>query len=88
MGKPMELVLGKKFKLEIWETIVQAMAVGEVAKFTVDRTVSILWVDINVYNLTNLCKRRLSLVPLTKNLFNLQWSYLLQQAKFILTKKD
>ncbi|KAG8306687.1 Aryl-hydrocarbon-interacting protein-like 1 [Homalodisca vitripennis] len=38
MGKPMELVLGKKFKLEVWETIVQAMAVGEVAKFTVDKS--------------------------------------------------
>lgn len=37
----MELVLGKKFKLEVWETIVQAMAVGEVAKFTVDKSVSI-----------------------------------------------
>lgn len=38
MGKPMELVLGKKFKLEVWETIVQAMAINEVAKFTVDRS--------------------------------------------------
>uniref|UniRef100_A0A1B6LD13 peptidylprolyl isomerase n=1 Tax=Graphocephala atropunctata TaxID=36148 RepID=A0A1B6LD13_9HEMI len=38
MGKPMELVLGKKFKLEVWETIVQAMAVGEVAKFVVDKS--------------------------------------------------
>lgn len=40
MGKPMELVLGKKFKLEVWETVVRAMAVGEVAKFTVDKSVS------------------------------------------------
>lgn len=35
----MELVIGKKFKLEVWETVVQAMAVGEVAKFTVDKSV-------------------------------------------------
>lgn len=38
LGKPMELVLGKKFKLEVWETIVQAMALNEVAKFTVDKS--------------------------------------------------
>jgi AH receptor-interacting protein len=37
-GKPMELVLGKKFKLEVWEVIVQKMALNEVAKFTVDKS--------------------------------------------------
>lgn len=37
--KPMELVLGKKFKLEVWEVIVQKMALNEVAKFTVDQSV-------------------------------------------------
>ncbi|XP_055710927.1 AH receptor-interacting protein [Phlebotomus papatasi] len=36
--KPMELVLGKQFKLEVWEVIVQKMAVNEVAKFTVDKS--------------------------------------------------
>lgn len=40
MGQPMELVLGKKFKLEVWEVIVQKMALNEVAKFTVHKTVS------------------------------------------------
>ncbi|KAJ1522097.1 hypothetical protein ONE63_002408 [Megalurothrips usitatus] len=38
MGKPMELVLGKKFKLEVWETIVQLMSLNEVASFTVDKS--------------------------------------------------
>lgn len=38
MGQPMELVLGKKFKLEVWEVIVQKMALNEVAKFTVHKT--------------------------------------------------
>jgi hypothetical protein len=52
MGKPMELVLGKKFKMEVWETIVQAMAVGEIAKFTVDKSVSFL----NLY----LCEKNLN----------------------------
>ena len=33
--KPMELILGKKFKLEVWETCLQTMAVGEVASFQV-----------------------------------------------------
>lgn len=38
-GKPMELVLGKKFKLEVWEAIIQKMAINEVARFTVDKSV-------------------------------------------------
>lgn len=37
----MELVLGKKFKLEVWEVIVQKMSLNEVAKFTVHKTVSL-----------------------------------------------
>lgn len=40
-GKPMELVLGKKFKLEVWEAILQKMAVDEVAVFTIDKSVSL-----------------------------------------------
>ncbi|XP_050081826.1 AH receptor-interacting protein [Anopheles aquasalis] len=36
--KPMELVLGKKFKLEVWEAIVQQMALGEVARFRCDQS--------------------------------------------------
>jgi hypothetical protein len=43
LGKPMEMVLGKKFKLEVWEVIVQMMALNEVATFTVDKSVSIWW---------------------------------------------
>ncbi|XP_043253736.1 AH receptor-interacting protein [Colletes gigas] len=38
MGKPMELVLGKQFKLEVWEVIVQKMALNEVACFKVDKS--------------------------------------------------
>ncbi|XP_046980584.1 aryl-hydrocarbon-interacting protein-like 1 isoform X2 [Schistocerca americana] len=38
MGKPMELVLGKGFKLEVWETAVKMMAIHEVAKFKVDKS--------------------------------------------------
>ncbi|XP_017775835.1 PREDICTED: AH receptor-interacting protein [Nicrophorus vespilloides] len=37
-GKPMELVLGKKFKLEVWEVIVQKLALREVAAFVVDKS--------------------------------------------------
>lgn len=36
----MELVLGKSFKLEVWESIVQMMSLNEVALFTVDKSVS------------------------------------------------
>ena len=46
MGKPMELVLGKQFRLEVWETIVQKMAVNEVAVFTVDKSVCFYYLII------------------------------------------
>ena len=36
--KPMELILGKKFKLEVWETCLQTMTVGEVASFKVSKS--------------------------------------------------
>nr|XP_012152383.1 PREDICTED: AH receptor-interacting protein [Megachile rotundata] len=38
MGREMELVLGKKFKFEVWEAIVQKMALNEVACFKVDKS--------------------------------------------------
>ncbi|XP_015435817.1 PREDICTED: aryl-hydrocarbon-interacting protein-like 1 [Dufourea novaeangliae] len=38
IGRPMELILGKKFKLEVWEVIVQKMALNEVACFRVDKS--------------------------------------------------
>jgi len=41
MGNPMELVLGKKFKLEVWEAIIQKMALNEVAHFKVHKSVCI-----------------------------------------------
>lgn len=44
-GKPFELVLGKKFKLEVWEVIVQKMAINEVARFKVDKSVSIQFIS-------------------------------------------
>lgn len=50
----MELVLGKKFKLEVWEVIVQKMALNEVAQFTVDKSVSITLEIAEIkYNLFN-----------------------------------
>lgn len=35
-GKPMELIIGKKFKLPVWETIVCTMREGEIASFHCD----------------------------------------------------
>lgn len=54
----MELVLGKKFKMEVWEVLVQKMALHEVAKFKVDKSVTethvILWqwmgMEISLYS--------------------------------------
>lgn len=42
LGKPMELIIGKKFKFEVWEAIVKKMSLNEVASFRVDRTVRIV----------------------------------------------
>lgn len=39
-GKPMELIFGKKFKLEVWEKLLKTMKVKEVAEFTCDIKVS------------------------------------------------
>lgn len=38
-SKPMELILGKKFKLAVWERLVITMREGEVAEFTCDTKV-------------------------------------------------
>lgn len=40
-GRPMELVIGKKFKFEVWEVIVQKMSLNEVAKFRVHKSVRV-----------------------------------------------
>lgn len=40
-GEPLHIVLGKKFKLEVWEAIIQKMALREVAQFRVDKSVSV-----------------------------------------------
>ncbi|CAG7825264.1 unnamed protein product [Allacma fusca] len=37
MKNPMELLLGRQFKLEVWESMLKTMAVGEVAKFEVPK---------------------------------------------------
>jgi AH receptor-interacting protein len=36
--KPMELIIGKKFKLEAWEMCLQTMRMGELASFVVKRS--------------------------------------------------
>lgn len=39
IGKPMEIIIGKKFKFEVWEAIVKKMSLNEVAKFRVHKSV-------------------------------------------------
>ena len=39
--KPMEIILGKKFKLEIWELCLKTMLPTEVAEFLVETPVSL-----------------------------------------------
>lgn len=38
-SKPMELILGKKFKLAVWESIIITMRQGEIAEFLCDTKV-------------------------------------------------
>lgn len=38
--KPLELIIGKKFKLEVWENCIKTMKRDEVASFTVEPSVS------------------------------------------------
>ena len=38
--KPMEIILGKKFKLEVWEACLTTMLLNEVAEFLVEKSVS------------------------------------------------
>lgn len=38
----MELIIGKKFKLPVWETIVCTMREGEIAQFLCDVKVTVL----------------------------------------------
>ncbi|XP_068203927.1 AH receptor-interacting protein-like isoform X2 [Palaemon carinicauda] len=35
---PVELLLGKKFKLEIWEACIRTMLPGEIASFSIDKS--------------------------------------------------
>lgn len=48
----MELLLGKKFKLEALEACIRTMALGEVASFTIDKVVSFT-ADLTDYMLLN-----------------------------------
>lgn len=41
--KPMELIIGKKFKMEVWETCLKSMRVGEVASFICDASLCICY---------------------------------------------
>jgi len=47
MTNPMELLLGKKFKVEIFEAMIKTMVVGEVAEFQVPTPVGSIISDIS-----------------------------------------
>lgn len=40
-GVPMEIVVGKMFKIEVWETLLTSMRINEVAEFWCDAVVSV-----------------------------------------------
>lgn len=40
VGTPMEIVIGNMFKLDIWESLLSSMRIGEVAEFWCDTIVS------------------------------------------------
>ena len=39
LGQPFELLIGKKFKLAVWEKLVKTMKVGEISEFVVHNSV-------------------------------------------------
>lgn len=39
LGQPFELLIGKKFKLEVWEELIKTMRKKEVARFTCHKSV-------------------------------------------------
>ena len=39
LGQPFELLIGKKFKLEVWEELIKTMREKEVARFTCNKLV-------------------------------------------------
>lgn len=42
VGQPMNIIIGNMFKLEVWETLLTSMRLGEVAEFWCDTIVSSL----------------------------------------------
>lgn len=47
----MELIIGKKFKFEVWEAILKKMSLNEVAKFRVHKSVT----ELNLCNVFCVC---------------------------------
>ena len=39
LGQPFELLIGKKFKLEVWEQLIKSMKEREVARFSCHKSV-------------------------------------------------
>ncbi|XP_073444340.1 AH receptor-interacting protein isoform X3 [Dendrobates tinctorius] len=64
--KPMELIIGKKFKLPVWETIICSMKEGEVAEFLCDTAVRL--VAVNVYNLMGLIQHVIEYPQVSRSL--------------------
>lgn len=43
LGQPFELLIGKKFKLEVWEELIKTMREKEVARFICDKSVRFMF---------------------------------------------
>ncbi|XP_061537334.1 aryl-hydrocarbon-interacting protein-like 1 isoform X1 [Phycodurus eques] len=54
VGRPMEIVIGNMFKLDIWETLLASMRIGEVAEFWCDT------IHTGVYPLVSKSMRRIA----------------------------
>jgi len=60
----MEIVLGKKFKLEVWEIILKSMREGEISKFIVHKSVSIPILQRKIITNYSFFKLRMQLILL------------------------
>lgn len=49
IGKPMEIILGKQFKMPVWEECLKSMRLHEVSEFSIKKKVSMLCLKCYYY---------------------------------------
>lgn len=55
LGQPFELLIGKKFKLEVWEELIKTMREKEVARFICEKSVRYFKLDLSLLKVAHTC---------------------------------